>query len=459
MRRTALVVLSTLALACSAIRATPAPSDQVSVAPAAPSATLVAASPSSAALSPSPRASDTPIPSVSATPATPTPSPQETGVVTTSTPPPPVATLSPDAVGWVRIDTDVFANVPGFESSATNDGVTVVSGGLITDPDSLTGYGTTWSTRDGSTWSESAFWSALESENPDLLSVTAYGSGFLAFGSKEAAGSRPAQTLIYSSADGDAWQPLSSIDGVAGTDVAVSGDHLMLAATGANIERSLWTSTDGNNWTQQLDGPVSRIADFDTTLVGTPLAFFAVVPTDTGLDLWRGTDGAAWTKAATFAGPANFTGEAGGEIVAGERGLVLTAWFETDSNPNDMSWRVKNEAWWSSDGTNWERAPEPPTDVTVALGYNDGFIAGAYRDADGCCDGTGIWDGRGTGETWVSDDGKSWHVLQTTGWKNQAPTVLEINGGTLIALSIDPRDLYLTPPAGLWLANVDTFGR
>ena len=158
MRRTALVVLSTLALACSAIRATPAPSDQVSVAPAAPSATLVAASPSSAALSPSPRASDTPIPSVSATPATPTPSPQETGVVTTSTPPPPVATLSPDAVGWVRIDTDVFANVPGFESSATNDGVTVVSGGLITDPDSLTGYGTTWSTRDGSTWSESAFW-------------------------------------------------------------------------------------------------------------------------------------------------------------------------------------------------------------------------------------------------------------------------------------------------------------
>ena len=459
MRRIALVVLSTLALACSAIRATPAPSDQVSVAPAAPSATLVAASPSSAALSPSPRASATPIPSVSASPATPTPSPQETGMVATATPPPPVATLSPDAVGWVRIDTDVFANDPGFESSATNNGVTVVSGGLITDPDSLTGYGTTWSTRDGSTWSESAFWSALESENLNRLNVTAYRSGFLAFASKDATRDRTPETRFYSSNDGEAWQPLSSIQGVAGTDIAVSGDHLVLRATDAKLERSLWTSSDGNNWTQFVDASTSPIAGFDTTLVGTSLAFLAIVPTDAGLDIWRSTDGEGWTKAATFAGPTYFTGEAGGQIAAGERGLVLTAWFEIDPNPNDMSWRVRDEAWWSSDGMNWEKVPEPPTDVTVVLAYGNGFVAGAYADAGGCCGGTGIWDGRGEGETWVSDDGKSWHLVQTTGWKNQAPTVLEINGGTLIALSIDPRDLYLTPPAGLWLANVDTFGR
>ena len=368
----------------------------------------------------------------------------------------PVVTLSPDAVGWVRVAADVFANADGFGPSATNGGVTVVSGDVITEPLYLTGYRTTWSTHDGTSWKESAIWSALQSEYLDSLDVTTYGSGFLAFASKDGFGNDSPHTNVYSSADGDTWQQIASIDGVSGGDVAAAGDHLVLIASDANLERSLWTSSNGNDWVRDADRSAGRIAAIDTTLAGSTLGFFAIVPTDAGLNLWRSADGQAWTIATTFPGPPDFTGDAGGQIVAGERGLVLAASFETDSNPSDMSWGVKDMAWWSSDGTVWESVAQPPTDVTAMVAYDDGFIAGAYAPSGGCCSGTGIWDGLGRGLTWVSGDGKSWRLVRSAGWKNQWLHDLVIIGDTLVGLTTDPASESLTP-GGLWLANLDTF--
>ena len=167
-----------------------------------------------------PAATNSPNPTPTSLPATPSPNPTPTP---TSRP-----TLAPDAVGWVRQSDPGFGSVDSFSSSATNGGVTVVTGGLELEPNTkaVVSYRTTWRTADGYNWQPSTFWPELQDRHYEYLGVSAYESGFVVYAVYSDGATGTEWTDVYLSADGDHWQLVGHIDGYGVTAVVAIGGRL-----------------------------------------------------------------------------------------------------------------------------------------------------------------------------------------------------------------------------------------
>ncbi|HEY5488822.1 MAG TPA: hypothetical protein VIK00_03205, partial [Candidatus Limnocylindrales bacterium] len=76
-----------------------------------------------------------------------------------------VATLPPYEKGWIHADNDPFIDVDGFGPIVSNNGITVVSGDLMTER-LVSGYGTSWTSRDGISWKPSDFWATTVWNTP-----------------------------------------------------------------------------------------------------------------------------------------------------------------------------------------------------------------------------------------------------------------------------------------------------
>lgn len=393
--------------------------------------------PTSAAPTPTPAPSLVPTPSAQApeTPHAPPPTPMVH------------ATLSPDAAGWVNEVDPGFGYVDQFYSSATNRGLTVVSGESTAGPDSHSFYWATWSTHDGVNWRQSDIW-PVQLTHFSWIELAGFGEGFAAFAQVDDLGGPNEETYVYLSPDGDQWTLTAILNGVQIRSAVRMGGSLVATGLDADFAGSIWLSADAVNWHRSND-PAAASATLWSQLgaYGSRVVLLDPLADQVreGADIWFSDDaGETWSQARTPA-VSKGSGAAIGRLAAGPAGWVAAGWFGGDTG-GDFSW-------WSRDGSEWQKATTTPQGVKTVVGYYGGFIAGGYHSTYG-----GANAGPGQGMTWISSDGLAWRQLASDGWQDQKPQVLAISGGTLLGLTIDPASDTVMP-GGLWLANLDTFGQ
>ncbi|HEY3858813.1 MAG TPA: hypothetical protein VGM47_04270 [Gammaproteobacteria bacterium] len=352
-------------------------------------------------------------------------------------------TSSPDGVHW----TDSKLTVPGiaFVPELPKLELTFGNGIYI-----LMGDGVDATSPDGITWTTHTLgFTATEQEFPSLLSANGV---FIMQGN-----SGP-QPDIYYSTDGVTWNASTSLQGI-GTQgpYASDGNTFYLFYENDTI---VYTSTDGDNWTQHTptgsfpiqetfmlwDGARFRTIGFDSSAHlhvfsssnGLAWTAFADLPTATGLpsgsapifdgthylavdsagfvETLRSTDFATWTPAlvASTGLSVDFTG-----MVYGEKNLVAIGGTAIVQSPDGTTWHQvytssqtlasiaygngvylaagANTLLRSTDSVHWEPVTLPPTSTFDDIEFGNGRFVALTGCSPQCTTATST-----DGETWVS---------------------------------------------------------
>jgi hypothetical protein len=220
-----------------------------------------------------------------------------------------------------------------------------------------------WTSRDGLSWTHSRG----DLGCAVMSSVTRFGSGFIAFGSRgplnvEGFIGEQSGTCEWVSADGLSWARVSLPKAVFPATASVSAlstgpGGLIAAGTDAGPKRSLaalWRSSDGRDWTRLATDWAADWSSLDQALPGGP--GIVVLGTDAHGNAGLATSvyGVAWTNSPA---PGQGTLYSGPSLAAGPAGLIFGG-FTVNGSPSPAM------AWLSLDGVSWRPAPALPTGLT-----------------------------------------------------------------------------------------------
>lgn len=270
-----------------------------------------------------------------------------------------------------------------------------------------------WTSEDGTSWTID------EMGTTEFTFPVAVAGG--ADGTIVAVGRSRNEPVAWTTRDGVGWErhavPILGTAGVAErmTTAVATGDGFVAGGSvGPELfdrHARFWTSEDGSTWEPVPDDPAAfadaearAIATFEGGLVAVGVVGPAQHPT--GAVAWTSRDGEAWIRVDEPA----FAGSVAVAITAAPFGGVVAVGSTVD--------RREAVAWTSPDGLHWTRAPGEPsrkhpggyawmTDVTSI-----GDVVLAIGDYQGLQ--------RGTGTSWVSDNGLGWQRAHTAPTQEQA---------------------------------------
>lgn len=254
------------------------------------------------------------------------------------------------------------------------------------------------------------------------------------------------QIALWTSPDGNTWTNVptrgSSIDTYhipADAVVSPSGELVMAASTGLGSGTAIWITADASSWTEI---PFSEVDSWDRIdgLAASPSVMLAVGlggmdPDRPGPGVWRSTDGREWTRLA----PPPDAGDWLADVAYDEvRGQFVVVGRRDDGTAG---------AWLTTDGGHWTavRLSDTPGELRrVAAGAGVIVAIGIIRQEA---------DVQGTPMAWSSYDGLTWRVVPI-GTTNMSPTALAVRGATTIV----SLDTYLegTRPEGRILVGTVT---
>lgn len=283
-----------------------------------------------------------------------TPEPEETPV------PPP---LSVDGVlsGWgdLGVDPEVFG-VVAITDSVTVAGRAVVVGCLEVQG-STSGF-PVWFADDAAGWARASGPQGDGTRNVCLDDVVATPHGLFAGG----------MLGLFHSDDGSDWEqvelPLENGFGTVDAVVAV-GDRATVLVSRASLNEStvaeLYTTTDGESWTQVTDGSAQVFDNAgiaDVVIAGDRLIAVGASPSGQFVPtaaVWVSTDGVAW-QLVTPTG-AGFEGAAMTAVTSSSSGFAVVGACSFESGLMC--------AWSSPDGVTWTPEASPTGEVAAEFGY------------------------------------------------------------------------------------------
>jgi len=244
-----------------------------------------------------------------------------------------------------------------------------------------------WSSTDGRSWERAQVFPAGQR----ILALTAGGPGFAA------AGFDAAGAVVWTSADGLDWAPVSDPslrDGVINTLVATDSGLVGFGWRSDHDGQAIWTSPDGSEWlaaTNETGVHVASGLQAVGAYDGRAVAFVSPGEGE-ATEIWETSGRAEWTQTGTLEGSASPSIVAGG----------ARGWIALGSNL----------AWASPDGRLWSRGfPGPDVDADVIVD-DAGFIAVGFVGSlpnETCGDQRPF-----SGHTWTSADGRRWQQSQHT---------------------------------------------
>lgn len=194
---------------------------------------------------------------------------------------------------------------------------------------------------------------------------------------------------VWTSTDGVAWQqqPAAPWDGRIGLSATVF-DGRILVTGGLSVDgvshilyNDVWTTQDGQTWTQLPDAPFDGRFTHSATVFGGALYIIGGAKVVAGSneilgDIWRTTDGTTWTQVTA---DAPFIHRAGHRAIVYDGALWITGgtWLSPEEE-------FLNDVWRTSDGTAWievTAAAQWPSRRLHAMAVYDGrmWILGGVR--------------------------------------------------------------------------------
>jgi hypothetical protein len=254
-----------------------------------------------------------------------------------------------------------------------------------------------------------------------------------------AEGSGPFVTMIYTSTDGESWQPVESTPGI---DVGAHGALLQVGERLVAMGRDVWVSNDrGRSWSvsakhDDLDGDIVSAAVRDGLIVavGAKVASDLVEPP--GL-VWTSADGGdTWTRTELSSDsiPSTVTFGTDGQIIA-----------LTTSSAELVVWTSNDRA------QTWNRKTMP----TNGAVYDVTAVPGGYAA-------TGISLSGDVGVVWTSADARSWteQSIPIVGIDiDWTPGYGVVVSGHTMSIGLAPQPFTLAGPSLSRAASFGTDGR
>jgi class 3 adenylate cyclase len=281
--------------------------------------------------------------------------------------------------------------------------------------------------------------------NQRINRLLSFEQGFVAVGQDDASGSPDA--AVWTSGNGSTWtrqapDALTEPGGQGMLGVAAGGPGFVgvgFRGNGGTLDAAVWTSKDGREWTAVegdpgLEGPrnevMNRVAQ---TEVGLVAVGYQGLGGDRDAAAWVSDDGFAWHQAEV---PEQQRDQGTQEM----RGIAARGNNLVAVGEDGLSGNYDAAAWFSKDGTRWQRRPQPP-DVfggpgeqimTSLVASGSGFVAVGWSTVTSDLD----------AQVWTSEDGMEWSRLSYDeaifgGAEDQLLWGVAFSEGTFIAVGRD----------------------
>jgi hypothetical protein len=210
-----------------------------------------------------------------------------------------------------------------------------------------------WSTADGATWADIEVSSEAFGGTAPFL-IRRFRDGYFALG-WTAGGRATDERRVWLSPDGLAWRPDIDPSGTLGRFsaglAATSPEVALVGGRSPTGETVMWRSADAIGWeavdvADALAGAVIEGLEWDGE------TFYAFGGAGGFGAIWQSADGRVWTS---IEGPGAFVSG----LTPDPDGLVAFGSTRTAAE-------VANVAWWSADGSRWERVEMPPLSGSAA---------------------------------------------------------------------------------------------
>lgn len=317
------------------------------------------------------------------------PSPPSTPTAALETPSPSVSeapTPTPAETIAPRANWSVHRVLDGDDPYVSMGGVVEIRGRLFAGGVAGFEQPGIWVSDDGVSWRATA----IPRMQPDLVAsvkdIIDLGDHLVALAAGGyAEGSGPFVTMIYTSTDGESWQP---VDDTPGFDVGAHTQLLQVGTRLVALGRDVWVSSDGgSSWAasathDELDGDIVNAATSDGLIVavGAKVASDLVEPPGV---VWTSSDGGdSWTRreiSPELIPAAVVIGQDGRIVVIGNAAAELVVWTSTDR------------------GETWDETRAPRSGSV----YDATVVPGGYAA-------TGAAQSDDAGIVWTSDDAISW---------------------------------------------------
>jgi hypothetical protein len=321
-----------------------------------------------------------------------------------------------------------LAGYPGQRGAVTVASMQMV-GGVALAVGAADGHPAIWRRAASGTWTlESAATLGAVAGRASLASA-AYGqAGWIAVGTVSDGGTT--QPVVLASADGVTWQPVATLEALAGKGtqfLGIAAGHGGYVAVGrqmigGRIFAVLWYSADLRSWTMDSNGGLDgRLAASAVSAVtATAGGFVAVGSHGAGQAIWTSPDGKHWNPIGVNAPPGAHSATLSSVAASGSR--VVGAGY-ADTAAGDVPVLVVSV----DGGAHWRQLVLPAPDglgvITALTATPDGFTA------------AGLGGRRGSVRTvtWTSQDALTWsRPTQTT---DSEITALAAVGTDVIGIS------------------------
>jgi hypothetical protein len=286
------------------------------------------------------------------------------------------------------------------EANAADEirGLTVGHGLVLASMARPDGRARLWTTGDGRAWEDAELPAgAFGGRPPFLIMPLAEGFASLAWVDRSGSGNL---RRIWISPDGRAWRPVTepsaTLDAFAYGLIAAGTEQYLAGGRTPAGTTLLWRSEDGLSWRRVRLGDVFDNAAIEG-LASDGSSFFAFGTRSGEGALWTSDDGDRWTELPAPPRSARIQG-----LAAMSGGLVVHG--SSINAPFDF-----NDAWWSPDGAQWTVAAMPPLPASPA-----DRILRMVRTADGLLAVWQIEPGARVRAA-RSVDGRSWQFLDVRG--------------------------------------------
>lgn len=230
---------------------------------------------------------------------------------------------------------------------------------------------------------------------------------------------------VWSSANGSDWQLVTKSAPWKHSDLSMSltfknrmwfmGGWYNGRLPGHSASDTVWSSTDGKNWTQETEHAgwsprlASAIVEFQGKmwiLGGTENYYFGD-QSSLKNDVWCSEDGKTWTEV---------TDDAGWSPRAYHQAAVLNDRIYVFGGGNYVpEYQAFNDVWSSADGVTWRRE-------TASASWHERlwFSSAVYRGHMWVVGGWSKEPSKNWGDVWYSKNGRDWRQLETeNSWKER----------------------------------------
>ena len=239
--------------------------------------------------------------------------------------------------------------------------------------------------------------------------VTGHGSGIYYYwacaavsGETNTANNCSPSTIPVTAIVGAAWQQSTASADWTGryahSSVVFNNKMWVLGGFGGSYRNDVWSSSNGNDWTEATDGSERWSARYSHSFVAFDNKMWVLggidgrERADRKNDVWSSVDGTNWTRATSDAG---WSGRLSHSSVVFDNKIWVLGGTDVSSRTNDV--------WSSVDGTNWTEA----TDGSRRWSARNSHTSIAFDNK--------IWvlggldgDGNRYNDVWSSVDGTSW---------------------------------------------------